>query len=79
MAALHKYAGRAQLVHVKEFDPADETTLVGDGVVPWDKVFEACETVGATEWYVVEHERYAAPPLECVEGCLRNLLKIRGE
>ncbi|SVC71906.1 uncharacterized protein METZ01_LOCUS324760 [marine metagenome] len=79
VAALHKYAGRAQLVHVKEFDPADETTLVGDGVVPWDKVFEACETVGATEWYVVEHERYAAPPLECVDGCLRNLLKIRGE
>ena len=79
VASLHKYAGRAQLVHVKEYDPADETTVVGEGIVPWEKVFEACETVGGTQWYVVEHERYAAGPLECVEACLRNLQKIRGQ
>jgi hypothetical protein len=35
--------------------------------------------VGGTQWYVVEHERYAAAPLECVEACLRNLQKIRGQ
>ncbi len=79
VAALHKYAGRAQLVHVKEYDPEDETTLVGEGIVPWEAVFDACETIGGTQWYVVEHERYAATPLECVAACLRNLQKIRGE
>ena len=79
VAALHKYPGRAQLVHVKEYDPEDETTVVGEGVVPWEKVFEACESVGGTEWYIVEHERYAAPPLECVDACLKNLKKIRSE
>ena len=73
VAYLERYAGRAQLVHVKEYDPADETTVVGKGVVPWDKVFAACERVGGTEWYIVEHERYADPPMVCVEQCLRNL------
>lgn len=76
VAYLHKYPGRAQLVHVKEYDPNDETTVVGEGVVEWEKVFAACESVGATEWYIVEHERYADPPMTCVEQCLTNLRKI---
>ena len=79
VAALEKYPGRAQLVHVKGFDPEDETTVVGEGIVPWEEVFATCESVGNTEWYIVEHERYADPPLSCVEACLRNLKKIRGE
>ena len=76
VASLHKYAGRALTVHVKEYDPDDETTVVGEGIVPWQKVFEACESVGGTEWYIVEHERYADPPLTCVEQCFRNLQKL---
>lgn len=76
VAALTKYAGRAQLVHVKEFDPEDETTVVGEGIVPWEKVFETCQSVGGTEWYIVEHERYADPPLTCVEQCIDNLRKM---
>jgi hypothetical protein len=35
--------------------------------------------VGSTEWYIVEHERYADPPLTCVEQCLRRLKRMRGE
>lgn len=73
VALIEKYAGRVKTVHVKEFDPEDETTLVGEGIVPWNDVFKACETVGGTKWYIVEHERYSIPPLESVEACLRNL------
>ena len=30
------------------------------------RVFDLCETLGGTEWYIVEQESYAYPPLECV-------------
>jgi hypothetical protein len=36
-------------------------------------VFELCETIGGTEWYIVEQESYAYPPLECVRRCLQAL------
>lgn len=73
VALIERYPGRAKTVHVKEFDPNDETTLVGEGIVPWSEVFAACETKGGTEWYIVEHEQYSMSPLESVDRCLKNL------
>jgi hypothetical protein len=29
--------------------------------------------VGKTQWYIVEQESYAYPPLECVDRCLQSL------
>jgi hypothetical protein len=37
------------------------------------KDFEVCENNGSTDWYIVEQESYALPPLECVDKCLQNL------
>jgi hypothetical protein len=41
--------------------------------VKWAEIFELCETVAGTQWYIVEQESYAYPPLECVDRCLKNL------
>lgn len=73
VALIERYPGRLKTVHVKEFDPNDETTAVGQGAVPWEKVFAACESKGGPEWYIVEHERYTLTPMESVELCLKNL------
>jgi len=73
---LEKYPGRAQLVHLKEYSSTNDKALVGEGEVPWEKVFELCETAAGTEWYIVEQESYAFPPLECVDRCLQNLKKM---
>jgi len=73
---LQKYPGRAQLVHLKEYSSTDDKALIGEGEVQWEKVFEICESSGGTEWYIVEQESYAHPPLECVDRCLRNLRKM---
>jgi sugar phosphate isomerase/epimerase len=55
VAMLRKYPGRSASTHLKEHGgPA--AAVIGQGVVPWAEVFEACETTGGTEWYVVEHE-----------------------
>lgn len=73
VALIERYPGRAKTVHVKEYAPNDDAAVVGEGVVPWADVFSACERVGGTEWYIVEHEHYSRSPLECVELCLKNL------
>jgi sugar phosphate isomerase/epimerase len=73
---LRKYPGRAATVHVKEFSASNPTALIGDGDVDWNEIFGLCESIGGTEWYIVEQESYAYPPLECVERCLQNLQKM---
>lgn len=70
---LRKYPGRAATVHLKEYSSTDSSALVGEGEVKWPEIFELCETIGKTEWYVVEQESYAFAPLECADRCLKNL------
>jgi len=74
---LYKYPGRAITVHVKEFSETNKKALVGEGDVNWKAFFALCKAVGQTEWYIVEQESYAYPPLECVQKCLRNLRKMK--
>jgi sugar phosphate isomerase/epimerase len=70
---LRRYPHRALTVHLKEFSATDDKALIGEGDVKWSEIFELCETIGSTQWYIVEQESYAYPPLECVERCLQNL------
>jgi len=73
---LERYPGRALTVHLKEFSKTNDNALIGEGDVRWSDVFKLCETIGKTQWYIVEQESYAFPPLECVEKCLQNLKKM---
>jgi sugar phosphate isomerase/epimerase len=73
---LQRYPGRAATVHVKEFSATNDTALIGEGDVDWNEIFHLCETIGGTEWYIVEQESYAYPPLECVDRCLQNMRKM---
>ena len=82
---IHSYPGRAVTVHLKPFtkrlhDGADHNyphaafdPIIGEDDTDWPALFEACESVGGTEWYIVEYESDAYPPLEAVERCLRAL------
>lgn len=70
---IRRYPGRTKSVHLKEHSERDEKALLGEGDVPWRELFEACETVGGTEWYIVEQESYRFPPFECARRCLQNL------
>jgi sugar phosphate isomerase/epimerase len=73
VAILERYPGRANTVHLKEYSATDELALIGEGDVAWENVFHHCETLGGTEWYIVEQESYPYPPLECVDRCLQAL------
>ena len=74
---LYRYPGRAITVHVKEFSKTNDKALIGEGDVNWKAFFALCKAVGATEWYIVEQESYAFPPLECVDRCLKNLRRMK--
>jgi len=73
---LKKYPGRATTIHLKEFSSTNDKAILGEGEVNWKEVLDLCERGGKTEWYIIEQESYAYPPIECVELCLKNLRKI---
>ncbi len=76
LAVVKRYPGRAVTVHLKEFSSSNPKAIIGEGEMKWKQFFKLCETVGGTEWYIVEQESYAYPPLECVKRCLENLRKM---
>lgn len=75
---LTAYPGRAATVHLKDYDVAANSFAppVGEGSVPFDRIFDVCETTGGTEWYIVEYEDPALPALEGIDRCLKNLKKM---
>ena len=71
---IKKFPGRTLTIHLKEHGGA-KGAAVGDGEVKWKEVFDLCETVGATQWYIVEHET-GGNPIESVKACFENLKKL---
>lgn len=74
---LQKYPGQAVTVHLKEFSATNPKAILGEGDIKWNEVFAICESVGGTEWYIIEEEKDVYPPLECVDLCLKNYNKLR--
>jgi len=73
---VRKYPGRALTVHVKEYSSTNPSAIIGEGEVNWRDFFEACETVGGTEWYIVEQETYAHPPLDTIRLCFEAMKRL---
>ena len=73
---LKKDAGRAATIHLKEFSSTNDKAILGEGEVSWDEVLSLCEATGKTEWYIIEQESYAYPPVDCAGLCLKNLRKM---
>lgn len=70
---LKRYPGRATTVHIKPYSKTKPNALMGDDELPWKEVFNLCETVAGTEWYIVEYESDAFPPLVSVDKTLQVL------
>ena len=70
---LKAYPGRALTVHVKEY-PYE--MIVGEGQVNWPEIFELCETIGGTEWYIVEQEGSRFTPMQSAEESIKSLRRM---
>lgn len=72
---IEKFKGRSRLVHLKEAGEDQKGyPIIGNGIVDWKRAFDLLETVGGTEWYVVEDE-VEPTSLERIEKCL---IALRG-
>jgi len=76
LAILRKYPGRATTVHLKEHSKSNDKAIIGEGDTKWKELLSLCETVGGTEWYIIEQESYAFPLVECARRCVQNLRKM---
>ncbi|MDR2117636.1 MAG: sugar phosphate isomerase/epimerase [Planctomycetaceae bacterium] len=68
---IEKFKGRSKAVHLKESGDA----IIGSGKIDWKRTFELCETIGGTEWYVVEDEK-DADSFERIGLCYDALKKM---
>jgi sugar phosphate isomerase/epimerase len=71
--------GRIRSLHLKEWSPdKGYRVLLGEGVVPWKKVFAAAESKGGVEYYLIEQEGSQYPEMETADRCLVAYRNLRG-
>jgi sugar phosphate isomerase/epimerase len=71
--------GRIKSIHLKEWGKATGyAAAFGEGDVPWKALFQAAESVGGIEYYLIEQER-AGPDGEIAmaQRCLDNYRKMQ--
>ncbi len=80
VAWIEQNPGRINCVHCKDWSPdpgKGYRVLFGEGAAPWKRIFEAAESAGGVEYYLIEQEGSAYPPMETVERCLATIRKMR--
>jgi sugar phosphate isomerase/epimerase len=79
VAWIHANPGRIRSVHCKDFGGPDRSyrVLFGEGDSPWTKIFEAAESVGGVEYYLIEQEGSRYPELDTAERCLAAWKQMR--
>ena len=80
VAWIKSHPGRIRSIHCKDWAPGRGYSVVfGEGDSPWQKIFEAAETGGGVEYYLIEQEQGpATEQLQRAERCLANYKKLRG-
>jgi sugar phosphate isomerase/epimerase len=74
--------GRINSLHLKDWGAGDGPerkyrVLLGEGDCPWKQVFQAAESVGGVEYYLVEQEGSRYSELETAQKCLQAYTKLR--
>ena len=67
--------GRIRSLHLKEWSPEagkGYTVLFGEGVAKWKAIFEAAESVGGVEYYLIEQEGSRYSELDTAKKCLET-------
>ena len=66
--------GRIRSIHCKDWSPDPAKgykVLFGEGKADWKGIFQAAESVGGVEFYLVEQEGSRFPELETARQCLQ--------
>jgi sugar phosphate isomerase/epimerase len=80
VAWINQNPGRIKSLHLKDWSPEagkGYRVLFGEGTSPWAKIMDAAEKTGGVEYYLIEQEGSAYPPMETAEKCLAAFKKLR--
>jgi sugar phosphate isomerase/epimerase len=75
VAWIRSNPGRIRSIHCKDWSPEPGkgyTVLFGEGVADWKKIFEAAESAGGVEYYLVEQEGSRLSEIETARTCLKT-------
>ncbi len=81
VAWINQNPGRINCLHLKDWSPEPDRgykVLFGEGKAPWKKIFDAAEKTGGVEFYLIEQEGSAYPPLDTVAKCLSEFKRVHG-
>ncbi len=74
--------GRIRSLHLKDWSPEPAkgyTVLFGEGAAPWKKIFEAAESAGGVEYYLIEQEGSRFNELDTARRCLQSFRLVHPE
>src|ERR1700681_234769 len=74
--------GRIRSIHCKDWSPdaaKGYKVLFGEGVADWKGIFQAAESVGGVEYYLIEQEGSRFSEFETARKCLQSYGALRRE
>jgi sugar phosphate isomerase/epimerase len=74
---IRRNAGRTVTMHVKPYSKKNPNAYLGADELDWPGIMTAAESLGGTEWYIIEYEREGAPPVEALKSNLDAFKKMR--
>ena len=81
VAWIRSNPGRIHSIHCKDWSPDPNIaykTLFGEGKADWKGLFQAAESVGGVEYYLIEQEGSRYPELETARRCLAGFHSTHG-
>jgi sugar phosphate isomerase/epimerase len=77
VAWINANPGRIRSLHCKDWSSARGYAVAfGEGDAPWKRIFDAAESTGGVEYYLIEQEE-SPDQLQMAERCLANWKKLR--
>jgi sugar phosphate isomerase/epimerase len=74
--------GRIRSLHLKDWSPESEKgykVLFGEGAADWKSIFEAAESGGGVEYYLIEQEGSRFTELDTARRCLQSFRSFHPE
>ena len=71
--------GRIRSLHLKDWSPDPEKgykVLFGEGAAQWKNIFEAAESAGGVEYYLIEQEGSRFSEFETARRCLESFRQV---
>jgi sugar phosphate isomerase/epimerase len=79
VAWINSNPGRIRSLHLKEWSKEKGyKVLLGEGIGPWKKIFDAAEKTGGVEFYLIEQEGSEFSEMETAAKCLATYKKLHG-